>query len=301
MNLPFLKWAALFGGLALAGCTTAPPASPSLTTSSTAAHLASLPALKPGDQLRYDRGSRLKAVEVGDEIVTWRRGKSTTIVKPRNPFLPYIEFENRRVRVTSTIDAAADTLFPLQIGNQASFTETRTSIRKRDNRRRDSTRMWNCEVMSREPIEVKAGRFDTFKVRCENPADDAFFRTARAYEWHYAPGINAVVKERYERFRRAPRHRELVSISSPELLARGETFEATLQQTLETNRSGDIATWSDPNTGQQGIIEVTRTFRADAGHYCRDAEITLANFVVPKTQSLRACRNEVGIWKSRLP
>lgn len=302
MSSGILRWAALCASFVLAGCApSAPPATPGLVGASAPANLAALPDLKPGDQLRYDRGNRLRAVEVSDELVTWQRGKSTKIVAPRNPFLPYVEFENARVRVTSTIDAPADALFPLKVGNQVSFTEQRTSIRKRDNRRRDGTREWNCEVLGRETVRVDAGAFDSFKVRCENPANDAFFRTARAYDWHYAPAINAIVKERYERFPKRVRHRQLVSMSSQEPLARGEIFDAALQQTLESNRSGEIARWTDPATGQHGAIEVVRTLRNDDGIYCRDAEITLANFSEPKTQNLRACRDEVGFWRTRLP
>lgn len=287
--------------LLLASCAGAPkPSSVSVPEIGPRA-LAALPKAQTGDRWKYDRGSSTRVIAYEDAALTLKRGRSTEIIKPVNPFLPAMRYESRKFQIVSEITAPGGFLFPLQPGKEDSFTEKRWSLNKQTGRERFRERQWNCRVEEMETVLVPAGRFDTYPVICDIPASDAFFRIARSYRWNYAPAIGQIVQERYERFRKAPRTKKLVSISSAAPLARGKAFENALQQTFETKRSGEAAAWNDSQSGQSGMITVERTFKDEAGTYCREALVQLATAETPIGQNLVACRGEDGRWIPKLP
>lgn len=295
---------AVVTSLGLAGCVTnevTPLPTPGTAAAVDRQGLDAMPVAMVGDSVKYSRGSRLKVTEIAGDLVHWQRGRSTAIVKPRNPFLPNVRFENSKVIIAAELDAPADALFPLAVGNQVEFVEKRHVTYKRDGRQRSYDRQWNCEVIGQEQIEVKSGRFDSFVVRCENPASDALWRTARAYEWHYAPALGQIVKERYERFRKSTRQKELVRFATTAPIARGSVYQAALQDAFETQPSATPLDWGGADGGQSGTIEIRRTFRLADGTFCRDADIQVATAGKPIGQNLRACRNEAGKWVPRLP
>ena len=304
MHLLRSYFAVVLAGLSLSACVTGDSAEfvePAVGTARNVESLLALPAPSRGDKLRYSRGSSLKVVGVHGDVIDWRRGRSTRITAPRNPFLGYTRFENSKVVINVAMDAPVDMLFPLAVGKNASYTSKHHVTYKADSRERSFRRQWNCAVETKERVNVKAGTFDAFKVRCESPAEDALFRISRAYDWHYAPAIGQIVKERYERFRHAPRTKELISVTSSQPLARGQVFEAAWQSAFETQASAVPVSWSDPQNGQSGEIEIRRTFKLKNGTYCRDAEIRLATLASPIGQNLQACREQNGLWVPRLP
>lgn len=286
-------------GLILVGCGTAgdgaAPQAGFIVPVSVAA-TAGLPEPRVGDAWRHERGATSRVTAVEGELVTIRRGKSTTIVRPRNPFLPAVVTDGRRFHVTASIDAPPDALFPLAAGNTASFREIRRSRNKVTGRERVTTRQWHCAVGEPASVTVPLGTFETLPVRCESPANDAFMRIARTYEWHFAPAIGQVVRERLERFGKAPRERRLVRLSTTAPLARGAVFETALQSAFETRRSGEPASWHDAAAAQAGTITIARTIQRDDGTYCRDAEIALGTKDPPFVQTIRACRSADGKW-----
>ncbi|MCB1970953.1 MAG: hypothetical protein KDG54_11150 [Geminicoccaceae bacterium] len=287
--------------LATAGCSgDTPRMAATVSGAMDTAVLATLPQPASGDRLVFTTGQPAEVVSSDARSVHWKVGSTTTMTRPRNPFLPYTEFENTKVRIVSQVDAPPDALFPLEVGKTASFTETRQITYKSGAPARTQQRRWNCSVDDEETVKVRAGRFDTFRVRCENPSNRAFFRTLVAHEWNFAPSINQVVRERYERYRNTPRERELVRMATTRPVARGPVFERTVQSVFETRASGTPVAWSDPVSGQNGEIEIRRTFRLADGTYCRDADIALHTAGKPIDQAFRACRDEKGLWVPRL-
>jgi surface antigen len=71
----------------------------------------------------------------------------------------------------------------------------------------------------------------------------------------------------------------------------------TAQQTFEHGRTGQTATWSNPDSGNSGTVTPTRTYQAADGSYCREYQQTVS--VGGKTQEAygRACRQPDGSWK----
>ena len=73
-------------------------------------------------------------------------------------------------------------------------------------------------------------------------------------------------------------------------------LQMTAQRSLESNQSGRVSTWNNPDTGNHGSFTPTRTYQSPQG-YCR--EFTQQVTVAGKTQSAygNACRQPDGTWK----
>ena len=73
--------------------------------------------------------------------------------------------------------------------------------------------------------------------------------------------------------------------------------QQTTNEALETNRSGQQSTWSNPDSGNRGAVTPTRTTYNDAGQPCREFQQTIV--VGGKTQTAygTACRDANGDWR----
>ena len=71
----------------------------------------------------------------------------------------------------------------------------------------------------------------------------------------------------------------------------------TSQNSLETAKSGETASWSNPDSGHSGTVTPTRTYQAASGDYCREYEQTVT--IGGKTERAygTACRQPDGTWK----
>ena len=71
----------------------------------------------------------------------------------------------------------------------------------------------------------------------------------------------------------------------------------TAQSSLEGARTGQIAQWSNPDTGHSGTFMPTRTYQSSQGRYCR--EYTQTIMVGGKKQEGHgtACRCPDGTWE----
>ena len=70
------------------------------------------------------------------------------------------------------------------------------------------------------------------------------------------------------------------------------------QSALETNKSGQPSSWSNPDSGNSGIIIPTRTIvQKQGGQPCREYQHTVT--IGGKTEKAygRACRETDGSWK----
>jgi surface antigen len=68
-------------------------------------------------------------------------------------------------------------------------------------------------------------------------------------------------------------------------------------QAFEQNRTGQISTWSNPDSGNSGSVTPTRTYQLSNGQYCRQyrQDIYIGN---EKHQTYgTACRQSDGTWK----
>lgn len=72
-------------------------------------------------------------------------------------------------------------------------------------------------------------------------------------------------------------------------------LQQTTQQSLETAPDGVRSSWSNPNSGNKGYVQPTRTYTSN-GRNCR--EFTQSVVVNGKRETARgtACRNSDGTW-----
>lgn len=71
----------------------------------------------------------------------------------------------------------------------------------------------------------------------------------------------------------------------------------TTQNALETQKTGESSSWTNPDSGHSGEVTPTRTYTAADGSPCRDFEQTI--FVEGEYEHVQgtACRQPDGTWK----
>ncbi len=76
-------------------------------------------------------------------------------------------------------------------------------------------------------------------------------------------------------------------------------MKRTVHQTLERNRTGATAAWSNPDSGHSGTVTPTRTFQTASGQFCREYQHTVT--IGGKTESAygTSCRQADGSWRIR--
>ena len=72
----------------------------------------------------------------------------------------------------------------------------------------------------------------------------------------------------------------------------------TTQNALETEKTGQTSTWTNPDTGHSGEVTPTRTYTLK-GQPCRDFTQTI--YVDGSNEDIEgtACREEDGIWRPK--
>ena len=77
-----------------------------------------------------------------------------------------------------------------------------------------------------------------------------------------------------------------------------ETDRMKSQQALESNRTNQASSWSNPDNGNQYTVTPTRTYTADSGEDCR--EYTTDAVVDGRAEQVSgtACRQADGSWKA---
>ena len=69
------------------------------------------------------------------------------------------------------------------------------------------------------------------------------------------------------------------------------------QTALEKNRTGAASEWLNPDSGNAGTVTPTRTYRTEAGRYCREYRQTIAVGGRTEEGYGRACRQPDGSWR----
>jgi surface antigen len=71
----------------------------------------------------------------------------------------------------------------------------------------------------------------------------------------------------------------------------------TAQSAFETGKTGAPARWSNPDSGNSGVITPTRTFQTAQGQYCREFSQNI-NVGGQRQEAFgTACRQNDGSWK----
>jgi surface antigen len=72
---------------------------------------------------------------------------------------------------------------------------------------------------------------------------------------------------------------------------------ANAQRALETSRTGQTTSWSNPDSGHSGDITPTRTYQNASGQYCREYQQEIDIGGQKEKAHGTACRQPDGSWK----
>jgi len=71
----------------------------------------------------------------------------------------------------------------------------------------------------------------------------------------------------------------------------------TTQGALETNKSGETSSWSNPDSGHSGTVTPEPAYQTSAGQYCREYQQQITVGGKSETAYGTACRQPDGSWK----
>jgi len=163
--------AAVIGAVALAGCSSMPSFTGGESGSKPPANgLAPAPApiYSPGDSFVYDDNGTVtteRVVSTSPDRVVWTNDKGLIWTKDTAVVTPPLMWSDdpELGRGRQTIIGSPHQLFPLQEGNVIAYS-VRGSSENAPAGWQDEHR---CVVAGQEAVEVKAGRFDTFRIDCQ--------------------------------------------------------------------------------------------------------------------------------------
>ena len=76
-----------------------------------------------------------------------------------------------------------------------------------------------------------------------------------------------------------------------------EIAAQTAARAFEDNRTGQAATWQNPDSGNSGSITPTKTFQSAGGQYCREYQQTITVGGEKHQAYGTACRQPDGSWQ----
>jgi surface antigen len=76
-----------------------------------------------------------------------------------------------------------------------------------------------------------------------------------------------------------------------------QTDQLKAQQALETNKTGQVSSWHNPDTGRDVSFTPTRTYQAAGDQYCREYTTTVTIGGKKESAFGTACRQPDGSWQ----
>ncbi len=272
----------------------------------------SLPTYRIGVTFVYSNGKSETVEAVQDDQVVWRDNRNRISTGSRDFTLRRLQWETKTRRGTrqhrpssDLLDQAARPyLWPLSVGNKASYIET-GRWQKKKGEWRDSEIRWQSEVLGRERIRTLAGEFNTWKITAYRYSEgNVYGRPPRKKEirtWYYAPEVGHYVRYEKDYLGRKPNSSiDLVAVrpSVDHLNVQLKSVIAdNFQAALENTRSGNKLQWRSPQQSASGTTQPINTFRGADKRDCRNyvQKIKIEN--VDYTYYGMACRNEDGQWE----
>lgn len=278
----------------LAGCArqAAPVAGPTLAP-------APLPSFTVGDSFTFDDGRTEAVVAVSGQQVRWSDEDGFRYTTWRNILLPRTTWAGDGVAGQRQVREKPNALWPLAVGNRASFPAERRVRDPATGKYRTVAEFWSCTVDGTQHVAVKAGAFDTYRIACGLDEADG---TVRIRTFYYAPSLGYYVR-RDDRVANGPVQRiELASYRTlpPPLPPAARRARAErVQLALETQASGQSFAWSDDASGWSGEVTPLRTYQDDTGRFCRAYVETLLFDGRTFQDEETACRTPRGAWVNR--
>jgi len=297
----FAVW--MFVSLSVSGCANA-PRSPGPKLNSVP-----LPTYGEGTTFVYSDGTWELVMDASAETVTWKDHRnsissgSPDFTRRRTKWQTKNRSGTRQYGPRGDLIVKSDiTLWPLQVGNTANYSETGIWSDK-DGAETNYQSLWSCEVAGTERVSVMAGEFDTWEIVCQryNLSKSKSRSNLREVKtWYYSPvvGHYVLAASKYY-YQRKPWRQELLAVLPPldgiPHEARRE-MDRSFQQALEYKKSGESVLWSHQNSEISGETIPVNTFKTPDGKYCRRYVQKLKLPGSHRTYYGLAVRGSDGVW-----
>jgi len=260
---------------------------------------ASLPTQHPGDKYYYANGWMEQVLSTNGETIDLINKSKRKVVNFRNFVIPAPYLEGSTAEYYKESRVPTNALWPLRVGNSASFSTEGRSVSKATQRVNQFSQKWSCAVEGVERVRVLAGEFDTFRLKCDRRSSTN--KWWQSYTWYYAPLINSYVLRRSFHKTRGESVRELTAVR-PSLTDEPQKVRVgiirTWQDALENAKRGEIRSWTDKKTGTSTQIEPLATYRAKNGLFCRTYKQYLTRQSVTRIYAGVACRTDKLKWRT---
>ena len=187
---------------------------------------ASRPVLAPGDTFIYGRDHVVRLRTTTPDAWRWQAGTTTVLGTPDFfvPTWPDVHAGSPPQRVV--LGQPGD-LWPLEVGNTVSFTETRGTTAGLTGRPTSTTLRWDCRVVDARVSHVPAGDYDSFHVECR--AYRAGLPVAvQIRTWDYSPALGHVVRQTW--LESGQRREQVLSAALPAAVATETRIQHVLQR-----------------------------------------------------------------------
>ncbi len=266
---------------------------------------APLPTYLKGERFSSGDGESAKVLETDGKTVVWQDRHKVVLTQSPNPIYAPIKRQARSSTTTrdfSPLDNGA--LFPLKVGNTASFGEDKTRTDNTSGASTTKRRFWRCAVDGTERLELAAGTFDTFRITCERVHRKRANKN-KVQTFYYAPAVGHTVRVTYgQKYNRLPDKTVDLVAARPSLAALGvasatrQKAYASFQKALDNQQSGVTTTWRDPKSGVEVRTMVNGTFQRKDGSYCRSYLQEVSPNPTHRVYPGIACRSEDGRWRT---
>jgi len=258
---------------------------------------ASLPEFGIGDAFVYDGGRAIYVEDTKSDRIVWNGGGDylfETTGDFTGPILEwsYTDKEDRERSGSAYVKEGSGNIWPLEFDKQVRMSTRSANVDPDTGDVNEYDQWLICKVPATANIEVPAGTFDTFVIECSRYYQQSWMQTTK---WWYAPEIGFYVKRDRSWNSGEDHSEELVTYGpAPAKIAKStqDLLAKTVQQSLETNNSGDA------KTASIGALDIAvtplKTVQTDKGVWCRTyrQELTARNRTSQQVKS--ACRTDGG-------
>lgn len=261
---------------------------------------AELPTYELGSTFVYSDGIVETVIGLDGQRARWRNNRGDTFTADRNFVVPWLSWYSDGRSGERLVQGQPESLWPLKVGQEASFT-VQTRFRRKDQPEnvRKTLETWDCKVEGMARISVVAGVFSTLIVTCNREMDDRSPALTRV--WYYAPGVGRIVRMNdFYNVADSDRHVELVTVRPgapnwPPAARAGLGW--ALEDALENLRDGAATQWSSSGVDVRVNIRMGKRFERGDGKQCRTFMQTWQTEKQRRSYPGTACRDSFGRWK----
>jgi len=237
---------------------------------------APMPVWASGDAVTYINGRDESVVRVEGDIIFWEINRTTKFTTSNNFIEPELRYESasttRDKSVTSVNGSVhPDSIWPLEVGNNVNFyyNSSYTDL-KTGEASTSKIRNQECRVEGTANIEVLAGNFDAFILKCDSINNGR--KTGTQYTYYYAPSVGHYVMKVSQKQAKTSTIELLNITRGMSWLADNEReyLKVILQSTLENNQKGQKTIWQSSDGKTVVELYPTKTIQQDSGVFCRN-------------------------------